>query len=174
MIAALGDEPLTRKLIARFGNMKYQLSSLTQLYQRITDFPGDMFDHVRAELDALDRLLPDTYPFSLYEFYSPTEVAEAPEVLAGAKIEGKGFQAILDYLGYAETTVGTLEMFLPNAPRETEEQRTTASLLETELASARMAYNDIATKLSLEPAIRNAIDSAFTVRFGSISAGTEW
>jgi hypothetical protein len=161
-IAVLGDEPLTRKLTVRFGRRKYRLASLSHMYQAVKIIPGDESGRIRAQLDALDHLLPDNYPFSLYEFTSPTEIRKDSEVVAGAKIEGKGFYAILDFLGCAETTIETLDAYLRNAPRETEEQRLSASHLERELESARTACDDIAVNLNLEPALMTAIDFVFS------------
>jgi hypothetical protein len=160
-ISTLAQLTEGRTLPASSSDSVYRLAALSHMYQALQQVPGSEADRIGVQLDALDRLLPDRYPFTFYELASPGEIRRDPEVVAGAEIDGRGFQAVLDFLGYAETTVETLHGYLPSAPRETEEQRRTASQLEKELQSARAALEEIGNRLSLEPTLMEAIDFVF-------------
>lgn len=149
---------------ASSGDNVYRLAALSLMYHGLQKIPGSEADQIRVPLDALDRLLPDRYPFNSYEFEPLRGIRRSAEVVAGAKIDGKGFQAVLDFLGYAQTTVQTLHGYLPTAPLDTEEERRTVHRLEKELQSARAALEEIGNRMSQEPALMEAIDFVF---FGS-------
>ncbi len=160
-ISTLAQLTKGRTLPARSPGNVYRLAALAHMYQALNTIPGTEGEAIRGELDSLDRLLPERYPFSLYEFTSPTEIQKDTEVVAGVKIDVQGFQAIVDFLGYANTTVETLERYLPMARQETEEQRRAVSHLEQELQSARAARQEIGSRLNGESALMEAIDFVF-------------
>jgi hypothetical protein len=143
---------------ARSSVSVYHLAALSHMYQALNEIQGDEAGRLRAELDKLGRLLPKNYPFSLYE-EDPSQ--REPEIVAGDKIEDRSFPGVLDYLENARTTIETLEEYIPKAPRDTDEQRKAASQLEQELLSARTALKEIGNRLSLEPALMEAIDFVF-------------
>ena len=84
--------------------------------------------------------------------------------MIGAKIDGEGFQAVLDFFGNAKYTVDVLKRYIPIAARETDEQRKYAAQLEEELQSARIALERTLHSLRSESALIEAIDFVF---FGS-------
>ena len=147
---------LTGKPELRAGSVDvvyvYRLAALSHMYQALKRIPGEKARSIRSKLDALEQLLPKSYPFSLYIFKSPTEIQKDSKIVAGARIEGMGFQAVLDYLGNANTTVETLERHL---------QSKTDAQLAQNLQSARDALKEIGDRLNLEPVLMKAIDFVF-------------
>lgn len=134
----------------------YRLAALSHMYRALKGIPGEEADSINTKLDTLERLLPKRYPFSLYTFKSPTEIQKDSKIVAGAVIEGKGIQAVLDYLGDAGTTVETLERYLGHYP-----QREADTRLVQELQSARDALKAISDRLYREPILMEAIDFVF-------------
>jgi hypothetical protein len=157
-LAQLKDE---RRLQASARGSVYHLAALSHMYEALKEIPGSRAQRVRSRLDVLDGLLPEYYRFSLYEFASPTEIRKDSVIVAGAKVDGNGFGTVLDFLNHAETTIETLQAYLPTALRGTEEQRRVAVELEQELRSARAAFEEITELLRLEPALMQAIDFVF-------------
>jgi hypothetical protein len=139
---------------SRSSSVVYRLAALSHMYNALRTIQGDEADRIREELDELDYLLPDRYPFSLYEFASPDKIRKDSVVVAGAQIDGEGFQAILDFLGYAQATVETVEI-------HQRKKTAPAPQLEAELKSARTALKEIGDRLTLEPVVMEAIDFVF-------------
>jgi hypothetical protein len=127
----------------------YRLAALSHMYQALKGIPGSKAESIRSELDALDRLLPERYPFSLYEFASPTEVRKDSTVVRGAVVKREGFQAVTDFLGNAQTTIETLQGYLKD------------DQLKKEYQSAWAAREKIGNRLNHEPALMEAIDFVF-------------
>jgi len=127
----------------------YRLAALSHMYQALKEIRGSRAEAIRAELDALDHLLPDRYPFSLYEFASPTEVRKDSTVVRGAVIKREGFKTVTDFLGYAQTTIETLQGYMKN------------DQLEREYQAAWTAREKIGDLLNYEPALMEAIDFVF-------------
>jgi hypothetical protein len=127
----------------------YRLAALSHMYQALKAIQGNEAEGIRTELDALDRLLPGRYPFSLYEFTSPREVRKDSTVVTGARIKREGFKTVLDFLGYAQTTIETLQGRLKN------------DQLKREYQAARSAREEMGNRLNGEPALMEAIDFVF-------------
>ena len=143
------------------GDNVYRLAALSHMYEALNTISGDEADSVREKLDRLVSVLPDRYPFSLYEYISPTQINSDEEVMIGAKVKVENFQSVVNFLGCAQTTIETLESYLPNAPRETDQERKAVLQLEGELRSARAALSDVGNRLNRESALVEAIDFVF-------------
>jgi hypothetical protein len=143
------------------GDNVYRLAALSHMYEALKMIRGAEADSVRKKLDELVIVLPDRFPFSLYEYESQTQIQSNDEITIGAEIEANSFQSVVDFLGYAQTTIETLESYLPNAPRETEQDRKAALQLEGEIRSARAVLSDVGNSLNSEPALIEAIDFVF-------------
>ena len=139
----------------------YRLASLSHMYKALREIQGPDAERVRGDLDKLVSLLPEKYPFSLYEQTSPSVLQRDSTVVVGAKVDRKAFTDVVDYLGLAMKTTKTLEGYLPRAPRDSEAARSAASNLEQELQAARSAYADISNRLSGESALMRAVDFVF-------------
>jgi hypothetical protein len=122
------------------------------MYQALKGIPGEEADSILTKLDTLEKLLPKKYPFSLYTLKSPTEIQKDSTIVAGAQIEDKGFQAVLNYLGNTNTAVDILERYLQNK---------TDLQLAQDLKSARDALKEIGNRLYHEPILMQAIDFVF-------------
>ena len=143
------------------GDNVYRLAALSHMYEALKMIKGAEADGVRKKLDELVSVLPDRFPFSLYEYESQTQIQSNDEITIGAEIHADSFQSVVDFLGYAQTTIETLESYLPNAPRETEQDRKAVLQLEGEIRSARAALSDVGNSLNSEPALIEAIDFVF-------------
>ena len=139
----------------------YRLASLSHMYWALKEIQGPDAERVRGDLDKLAGLLPEQYPFTLYEQTSPSVLQRDSTVVVGAKVDRKGFSDVKDYLGYAQTTTETLERYLSRAPRDSEEARSAVSKLDQELRAARSALADISNRLSGESALMRAVDFVF-------------
>lgn len=135
---------------SRDAAVVYRIAALSQMYQALKGIPGEEAARVRTRLDTLEQLLPQNYPFSLYLSISPTEIQKDPEVVAGSNVKGKGFQAVLDYLGNAQSTVETLEgnPGVLNDPQRLQD-----------LEQARAAFKEVCGRSGSE--IMEAIDFVF-------------
>ena len=154
---------LTKERTVPTGSPKanvYKLAALSHMHEALLEIEGTKAERLKGQLDRLGRLLPKRYPFSFYEFTSSAEIVRDTEIVAGARIEGDGFEAVLDFLGYAEGTIETLRLYLATAPRETQEQQESAAL-EQELQSAQTAYDKTLGRLISESALIEAIDFVF-------------
>jgi hypothetical protein len=127
----------------------YRLAALSHIYQGLKEIPGSRAEAIRADLDGLDRFLPDRYPFSLYEFSSPTELLKDSTVVRGAVVEREGFQSVIDFLGNAQTTIETLRDYPMN------------DQLKREYQAAWAAREEMGDRLNGEPALMEAIDFVF-------------
>ena len=132
------------------NDIVYRLAALTHMNQALKSIPGDQANSIRAKLDTLENLLPKTYPFSLYTLKSPTEIQKDSTIVEGARIQDKGFQAVLNYIGYAESTVETLEGHPQSDPQ-----------LDKDRKFARAALKQISDRLSGEQVLMEAIDFVF-------------
>jgi len=131
---------------------EFRLAALTHMYQALREIKGKDADDIRSRLDALDRLLPREYPYSLYTLKSPGEIQKDSKIIAGSKIGEKGFRAVLAYIGQAQTTVETLS----DIP-----QARTDPALSSELQAAQAELQTIGARLYTEPVLQEAIDFVF-------------
>jgi hypothetical protein len=148
----------------------YRLAMLAHIYTALNDDSiqeeeeeeEEEAERIRAALDALDSLLPNRYPFSSYVSAPPCTVREDPAgVVAGVDVQGEGFYAVTDFLGYAQDTAKKLESYLECALRGTAEEKAAVSKLEGELQAARAALEDLDGRLRIEPVLMEAIDFVF-------------
>ena len=139
----------------------YRLGALAQMYQALKNISGKEAGRIRGELDKLNNLLPDQYPFSLYVYVDQTTIEKDSQIVSSAQIDRKGFQSVTDYLGNAQMTVDTLGSYLPTAHRETEMERKKVSQLTLEYEFAQAALVDMQSQVNQEPALMEAIDFVF-------------
>lgn len=137
----------------------YRFASLSHMYQALKEDKGSDAALILRDLNKLGSLLPDKYPFSLYEVGNTPEPYPYPHpsVRTGATVNRATFSDVVEYLGYGLKTTKTLERYLSGTSREIEE----AQKLEHELGAAKDALADISSKLSREPALMRAVDFVF-------------
>lgn len=140
------------------GNI-YRFAAIEMLYSQLLRFEGEPVDRIKTDLDRLESLLPQTYPFTLYQYNSPTTITRSKVVFKGAAV-GNGFRGVMDYLGNGRATVETLERYLPTAPQTTEEERAVVVEMKAELEMAQEAIMQVDKKLSRAPALARAVDLA--------------
>ncbi len=142
---------LTERTIlpANAGENVYRLAALSHMYEALTEIQGTHAETVRGNLDALDRLLPAQYPFTLYELDSPTEIRKSTEVVAGKAVARNGFRSIVDFIGLAQTTMETLR------------DHRDAPQLKMEYEAAKSAIKNISDAINQEPVLMDAIDFVF-------------
>jgi len=143
------------------GDNVYRLAALSHMYEALLMIKGSEAENVRKKLDKLVSVLPVRYPFSLYEYVSPTQINGNEEITIGAEVKADNFQCVVNFLGYAHTTIETLEHYLPNASRRTDQERKAVLQLEGELRSARAALSDVGNRLNHESMLIEAIDFVF-------------
>lgn len=130
----------------------YRLAAISQMLQVLKSIPGTESKEQIEKLDQLDKLLPKTYTFSLYSFKSQTEVERDSKIITGSKVNIDGFQSVIDYIGYAQTSLETLRSYPAT---------TTDSVLSKEYRRAVSALDDIHQRLNAESALLEAIDFVF-------------
>lgn len=150
-----------RTLPAEAQPTAYRLASFVYLYRALKEARGPEAEGLRRELDALASHLPDTYPFSFYEFSAPGTLQQDPEAARGTPVKRHGFQDVLDFLGLARTTATTLTAYLDSAPRTTPEEQARAASLEEDRRAARSAVDEMTRIVSAEPALARALDFVF-------------
>ncbi len=157
------DGAITLEPYQGTADESYRLSALTFMYEDLRSRKESDSQQALAGLDNLARLLPPTYPFSAYEFSDPGTVRKDLDFVKGAEVKQKTqrFRGVLDYLGYAETTVETLRSYLPTAPRETEAQKAATAELGDELKAAEESLRDMSRQLYQDRAVLDAIDGVF-------------
>lgn len=147
----------------------YRLASFAHMYQALKGISGNEAERILEELNKLATLLPDRYPFTLYEVNlqqtddgrSRYIIEKDLMIIQGAKVKRQDFNSLIDYCSNALSTVEAIESYLPNAPKDTEEQLNKISLLTGELGSAQAALEDIQEQLNKETSIIEAIDFVF-------------
>ena len=141
----------------------YRLAAITFMYEDLKKRPESASQQTLAEFDTLVRLLPQTYPFSAYEFTDPVTVLKIEEFEKGAHViqKSQGFRGVLEYLGYAETTVETLRSYLATAPLGSEVRKAAAVELGNELKAAEKSLRDVSHQLYQDRAVLDAIDRVF-------------
>lgn len=161
-LAQLNERPT---IPSQADNNIYRIAGLAHMYRGLKEMKTSESIRVRAKLDALDRIVPGEYPFSLYEFSSPakTEICKDSEIVSGAKVQGKDFPKITDFLGNGLATIETLEIYLSNARPMQNDQQNSRAELEGELKAARESVQRIGKKLNREPAVMEALDLLFLV-----------
>jgi hypothetical protein len=138
----------------------YRLAALAQMHQALVKIPGPEAQRIRAELDTLVHMLPDKYPFSLYQFEDLNgqhTLVRDQEIIAGAAVERSGFTAITDYLGNARMTMATLSNPLAAAELQSRPE------LRQAYQEASDAVQQLETRLNQSAALMKAIDFVFFV-----------
>jgi hypothetical protein len=132
----------------------YRLAALSYMYQALKNIHSEEAQNILTKLDALEQQLPlpKSYQYSLYTLNSQKLPQKDSKIIAGAKVEGKGFDAVLDYLGNAESTVEVLEGDLKS---KADPQ------LSQDLQLAQNALVDIGERLNHQSVLMEAIDFVF-------------
>jgi len=151
-ISTLAQLSQIHMLQANSNNIFYRIVVLSHMNNALKSIQSEKANDIRAKLNVLGQLLPESYPFSLYISISPTEVEKDTEIVAGAKIKNRDFDGVIKYIGNAYTTIEILE---GNPQINTDNQ------LYQNLQNARTALNEINDRLSLEPVLMEAIDFVF-------------
>lgn len=153
-LAQLTDVPV---IPAAEGTNGYRLAAFAHMNSALQDITGPEADLIKSNLDKLGSLLPDTYPFTMYELASPTEVRKSAKIVAGAKISRRDFRGVIDYLGYGNKTVETLERYLATAKVDATARKT----MEADLRAAREAVEKMDRDFGRQPALVRAVDFVF-------------
>ena len=133
------------------ASYRYRIATLNYIYKQLSGLNEVAAQKRLAELDALQKLLPKEYPFTLYTWSSPSEVAPSSEIFAGSKVGGDGFKAVLEYLGNAQTTSEILE-------KASKQGSCQLSDVTKNLVLASTARDDLVNLLARQPAVANAMD----------------
>lgn len=139
------------------GVSLHRTAALVHTYQALSDIQGSDAQQIAANLDELDRLLPEVYPFTTYDSLPLDEHTDRPDFVAGDNITDEGFLAITDYLGYADRSIEVVGAYLQSATLEADERAT----LESQLGAAQRAREEMAKSLSRQPALAEAIEFVF-------------
>jgi len=136
----------------------YRLAALAHMYNALKKIKTKRADQLIENLDELAQLLPDTYPFTLYEFKSQGERTPSKKIVAGSPVVRNGFNSVTSYLGDAQTTVGVLENCLQRCQDGSQDCTDTEK---QSLYSAKQALTALQKRLNQEPSLRKAIDYVF-------------
>ncbi|NWG75067.1 MAG: hypothetical protein HXY24_10755, partial [Rubrivivax sp.] len=108
------------------------------------------------------RLLPDHYPFTAFHQPSPHSIELETFMKAGTPIDKqRGFEAVIDYLSYADTSRELLKKYLSCAPQATDNQKKTVNEYKQELQKVQLAIKEFEDRLNGESALIEAIDFIF-------------
>lgn len=154
-LSQLNETPVIQ---AEDGNNIYRLAAFAHMNQALKGIPGNKADEIRKNLDNLGSLLPEVYPFSFYEFTSPTDLKKSSSVVAGAKIAQRDFQGVLDYLSLSQKSVENLERYL-NQPKTIPAAEKAA--METDFRAAREAFEKTTRDFGKQPELAEAVDFVF-------------
>lgn len=136
----------------------YRLSAFSHMLQALIDIPGPRADEIRKNLDTLGALLPESYPFTLYEFSSAANVRKSTDVVSGTKIERRDFRGVLDFLGNGKTTVDTLEQYLGEAKSLPPAER---AAMTADLRTTQEAIDKLNQDFGKQPALAEAVEFVF-------------
>jgi hypothetical protein len=154
-LSQLNDTPI---LLPEASNNIYRLAAFAHMHQALQDIPGPRADEIRKNLDTLGTLLPETYPFTLYEYEdsSHTDVLKSTTVVSGAKIEKRDFRGVLGYLSNGKKTVDTLERYLANTQSPADREEMAANF-----RTAQEAIEKLNQAVGKQPALAEAVDFVF-------------
>jgi hypothetical protein len=138
----------------------YRLAALDHMYTDLKGIQGDQAAAITASLDALVRILPETYTFNVYELTEPHVLGSLAKRDASVDKSG-GFRAITYYLGVVQTSIEALRQHVPTMPRATAAEQQEAQQLERDLSDAQAAVRKVQDAISAEPALIRAIDFVF-------------
>lgn len=117
---------------------------------------------IAANLNKLFSLLPDKYPFTAYHQPSPDSIEPIQDISEGSIVDKqRGFEAVIDYLGYADTSRKSLENYLKTAPHATDDQKKIVNEYKQELQKVQEAIKELEDGLNGESALTEAIDYIF-------------
>ena len=154
-IAQLTDVPT---ISAADGNNIYRLTGFAHMNRALQDIQGHKAAEIRKNLDKLGTLLPEAYPFSFYEFASPTELKRSTSVITGAKVAERNFEGVLNYLSHGRKTIENIERYLMQPKAIPAADRVA---LEADLRAAREAMEKINLDLGKQPILAEAVDFVF-------------
>jgi len=137
----------------------YRLASLSHMNSALKEIlksGNEDAKRITENLDKLSHLLPDNYPFTAY--HQPSANSIEPLQNIGVPVDKKhGFEVVIDYLGYADTSRYSLEKYLKNASLSAEDRKK----YEQELQNVRSAILEMEERLNQEPILMDAIDYVF-------------
>lgn len=143
----------------------YRLAAISHINQALKMLvsPGNEdAKKILANLNKLSRHLPDHYPFTVYHQPSPDSIALEPIQNAGSSIDKqRGFEAVTDYLGDANTSRELLKKYLSCAPQMTEDQKKIVNEYKQELQKVQSAIKELEDRLKGESTLMEAIDFIF-------------
>jgi hypothetical protein len=140
------EEALRQQTRAEEDLHIYRLvEALSPMYRRLEHIPGPDAERIRKELDSLAiKILPERYPYSLYEASSSGKPEQSSAIVTGAKVDRTSFASVIDFLERGLTTMSTLEKYIQRVPQDMEEgQRLTG-----ELDQARNTLMQVSHQLS--------------------------
>lgn len=137
----------------------YRLASLSHMnnaFQEIMKSGNEDARRIAENLDKLSLLLPDNYPFTVYHQPLPNSIEPLQNI--GFPVDKKlGFNTVIDYLGYADTSRYSLAKYLVSGSLSAEEKKK----YEEELHNVRTAIMEMEDRLNQEPILMDAIDFVF-------------
>ena len=144
--------------VYRLASLSHINTALKQLVRSNNEGAQNIF----GNLNKLSRLLPDHYPFTAYHQPTPNLIEPIQGIKAGSLVERqRGFEAVLDYLGYADTSRESLNKYLSIAPQTTDDQKKIVNEYKQELQKIQSAIKELEDRLNGESALMEAIDFIF-------------
>jgi hypothetical protein len=144
--------------VYRLASISHINTALKQLVRANNEGAKNIF----GNLNKLSRLLPDRYPFTAYHQPSPVSIEPIQGIEAGYPIDKqRGFEVVLDYLGYADTSRESLNKYLSTAAQATDDQKKIVNEYKQELQRVQSAIKELEDRLNGESALMEAIDFIF-------------
>jgi len=138
------------------------VSHINQALKKLVSSGNEDAKEIVANLNKLSRLLPDHYPFTTYHQPSPDSIDLEPIQNSGSLIDKqRGFEAVIDYLGYADTSRELLKKYLSCVPQTTDDQKKIVNKYRQELQKVQSAIKELEDRLNGESALMEAIDFIF-------------
>lgn len=143
----------------------YRLASLSHVntaLQNLVKLGNEGARDISIKLNKLSGLLPDKYPFTAYHQPSPNSIEPIKDIKVGAAVNKQnGFDTVIDYLGYADTSRESLTKYLGTAPQTTDDEKKIVDAYKQELRKVQSAINELEDRLNGESALMEAIDFIF-------------
>jgi len=143
------------------GAYVYRLAALSHIdtaLRKIVNSGNENARDILTNLNKLSSLLPDHYPFTAYHQPSPGSIEPIQGIIEGTDIDKKsGFKAVIDYLGYADTSRESIENYLKTGMPTPDEP----AKYKQELQKVQSAINELEDKLNGESALMEAVDFIF-------------
>lgn len=136
------------------------ISHINRALRKIAESGNEGAKDIILNLDKLSRHLPDYYPFTVYLQTSQNSIEPIQKI--GYPIEKqRGFEAVVDYQGNADTSHELLAKYLSTAPQATDDQKKIVNEYKQELQRVQSAIKELEDRLNGESALIEAIDFIF-------------